>query len=368
MLRRYRAAGADLPFGNPLAAHGVAMEGYFWRLTDRRSGRVLVALCGVHRHADGTRWSNVALAAHPGDVIHAADLPHGVADPRALGVRAGDGAFVADARRVRLDLGPQARLDVELHDVRGWTRRAFGGLGVAHVIPGLSQHWHPYVLGARARGVACIDGETIDLAGYDVYAEKNWGVGGFPDRWWWGQALSFPDADACVAFAGGNVGLGPLRTTATALVVRIENTLIRLGDPVLSPTRTDLHDGRWKLRARGPRWEVTIDAQADPAGAHLLPVPIPQERRSELGAVQHFTGELRVEVRRRGRPVFAGTSTLAGLEHGGPAALTRALADRAPHAPHTAHTPHTDGACAPGADISDTSGTAPRDRPCPAAR
>lgn len=26
---RYRVSGADLPFGNPLAGHGVAMEGYF---------------------------------------------------------------------------------------------------------------------------------------------------------------------------------------------------------------------------------------------------------------------------------------------------------------------------------------------------
>ncbi len=353
MLRRYRASGADLPFGNPLAGHDVAMEGYFWRLTDRRSGRVIVALCGIHRHPDGTRWSNVALAAHPGEVIHAADLPHGWADPLTLGVRSGDGAFAADDRRVRLDLGPEARLDLALHDVHGWTRRAFGGLGVAHVIPGLSQHWHPHVLGARASGSARIDGETIDLAGFEVYAEKNWGVGGFPDRWWWGQASAFDGSDVCVAFAGGEVGLGPLRTTATALVVRLEDTLIRLGDPVLSPARADLDDGRWNLRARGPRWQVRITAEADPAGAHLLPVPIPQERRSVLGAVQHFTGELHVEVRRRGRPVFSGTSQLAGLEHGGPAALTRTLADRAEA---------TAGDGVPDADATGESGAIPLTR------
>lgn len=27
----YRASGADRPFGDPLPAHGVAMEGHFWR-------------------------------------------------------------------------------------------------------------------------------------------------------------------------------------------------------------------------------------------------------------------------------------------------------------------------------------------------
>ena len=48
-LRAYRASGADLPFGDPLPAHDVAMEGYFWRFTDPATGRVLIALNGVNR-------------------------------------------------------------------------------------------------------------------------------------------------------------------------------------------------------------------------------------------------------------------------------------------------------------------------------
>lgn len=48
-LQRYRSTGADLPFGNILRSHpGVAMEGYFWRITDPTTGRVLIALCGVN--------------------------------------------------------------------------------------------------------------------------------------------------------------------------------------------------------------------------------------------------------------------------------------------------------------------------------
>jgi len=318
MLRRYRALGADPPFGDLLRAHGVAMEGYFWRLTDPRSDRVLVALCGIHRGADGRTWSNVALAAHPGRVVHACDLDDGHADPLRLGVRAGNGHFDAGPSHVRLDLGDRASLDLRLHDARGWTRRAFGGLGVAHLIPGLSQHWHPHVLGARASGTARLGDEEIDLDGFTVYAEKNWGPDGFPDRWWWGQADAFPGADACVAFAGGQVSLGPLRTMQTALVVRLGDTLIRLGDPLLSPTRAALQDGRWHLRSRGPRWAVTIEAHADPAGAHVLPVPLSAEGYSVDGARQHFAGELRVSVRHFGREVFDGVSPLAGLEHGGP--------------------------------------------------
>ena len=49
----FRASGADLPFGDPLTAHGVGMEGYFWRVTDRDRGRALIALIGVND--DGER-------------------------------------------------------------------------------------------------------------------------------------------------------------------------------------------------------------------------------------------------------------------------------------------------------------------------
>ncbi len=53
LVRRYRATGADLPFGDPLPWHGVSMEGYFWRFTDPLSGRVLIALVGINTPADG---------------------------------------------------------------------------------------------------------------------------------------------------------------------------------------------------------------------------------------------------------------------------------------------------------------------------
>lgn len=331
LIRRYRATGADLPFGDPTRAHDVAMEGYFWRFSDPRSDRVLVALCGVHRRGDGRRWANVALAVHPGDIVHAADVPTGRADADRLGVTAGDGnggtTFDGGPNHVRVNLD-DASLDVRLQGVRPWPRRAFGGLGLGHVVPALSQHWHPHVLGGRARGSARIGSEHIDLDGYRVYAEKNWGRAGFPERWWWGQAHDFPDADACVAFAGGEVGVGPVRTTATAIVVRAHGTTVRLGDPLLSRARVRTGEGWWQLDARGPQHTVAIQARATAADAHVLPIPLPATGHSVPGALQHFAGELHVTLRRRGRVVFTGTSPLAGLEHGGRVQLEHELARR----------------------------------------
>ncbi|WP_207203709.1 hypothetical protein [Actinomyces minihominis] len=54
LLKRYRATGADFPFGDPTKAHrGVAMEGYFWHITEREAGRTLIALCGANRGPEG---------------------------------------------------------------------------------------------------------------------------------------------------------------------------------------------------------------------------------------------------------------------------------------------------------------------------
>jgi len=293
------------------------MEGYFWRLTDRAGGRVIIALCGINRAADGT-WANVALAGHPGDVLAEAIVPEASADPDGLGVGAGD-ALGAGPAGLRVDLGPGARLDVAIHDPVGWPRRAFGGLGPAHAVPALSQYWHPHVLGGRVTGTAVLGGETLDLAGWDVYAEKNWGRGGFPRRWWWGQAQGFARRDVCVAFAGGEVAVAPgvPALTATALVVRVGADVVRLGQPLATPVRADVVPGAWRLAGRGPRWSVAVRAHAGAADtARALPVPLPAARRTVPGAHQHLAGTLEVVVRRRGRVAFAGTSTLAGLERG----------------------------------------------------
>ncbi len=320
-LAALRRTGADLPFGDPRAHHGVAMEGYFWRLTDVAAGRVVVALLGVSRDPAGGAWGTVALAAHPGEV-RSAVVARAEADPRALRVRALDGADVvleADEARLRVDLGPGARLDVELRDRVGWPAgRPFGGVGPAHAVPGLSQYWHPHLLGARVAGAAELGEEHVALDGASAYAEKNWGAGGFPPEWWWGQAQGFAREDVCVAFAGGHAGLGPLRVPAAALVVRLGDEVVRLVRPP-EVLRTEVDGRAWRLRGRGLRLAVDVEGHTAGGAPHLLPVPLPAQRRVvQGGSAMHLAGTLELTVRRGGRTVFAGASSLAGLEWGTP--------------------------------------------------
>ena len=321
----YRSSGADLPFGDPLPAHGVAMEGYFWRFTDPGSGRVVIALNGINSASDGT-WATLGLAAHPHGFLHTtAHLSGGaLASPGELGVTASD-AFRGTSDSVHVNLAPNAQLDVTITDPVPWPRRSLGGSSVFQAVPALNQYWHPWLLGGTAHGHAVVGDETWDLEGWSVYAEKNWGKDGFPDSWWWGQAQGFADPSVCVAFAGGEVTAGPISTTVTAVVVLLPGgRLIRLGDPLVSPVHADVTDERWSLRGRSAQWQVDIEGTGSLDSAHVLPVPLPAERRNVPGAIEHLGASMRVTVRRRGQVVWEGESHLAALEHGG---LDRARAE-----------------------------------------
>ena len=114
-LHAYRRTGADLPFGDPRRDHGAAMEGYYWRLTDPAAGRVVMVLCGVCAAPDG-RWAIVALATEPEGVLETAIVDPATADPRALGVRAGD-VLDGDDGRLRVRIG-DAALDVRFRRPR----------------------------------------------------------------------------------------------------------------------------------------------------------------------------------------------------------------------------------------------------------
>ncbi len=320
----YRATGADLPFGDLLPAHGVAMEGYFWRVTDPGTGRVVVALIGVNRDRRGEHWATLGLAAHPAPFLALDAHPVAHADPRRLAVSAGS-AFRADERSLHVDLGPRARLDLTITDPVPWPRRRLGGSSGFQAVPGLNQYWHPWLLGGRASGRAVLDGQEWEFDGAQAYAEKNWGREGFPDAWWWGQAQGFEDEAACLAFAGGQITAGPLRTEVTALVVRLpDGEVVRLGNPVTSPVRARVTDETWLLRGRSRRWRIDVEGHAPLGAAHVLPVPLPIERRNTPGALEHLGAAVTVTVRRGDRLVWRGTSSLAGLEHGG---LARAAAE-----------------------------------------
>lgn len=324
LLSRYRSTGADPLFGKPTRAHhGVAMEGYFWRITDPESGRVIIALCGANQGPQGS-WATIGLAAWPNGFIRTAALDGAWTDPQGLGVKGGtcnredSPAFDGNDRHLRVDLGADATLNVTLHNLSPWPHRAVGGSSIFQMVPRLNQYWHPWLLGATATGTATVGNETWEFVDAHVYGEKNWGAEGFPEAWWWGQAQGFAEPDACVAFAGGIITSGPLRTEVTGLVVKLPGgKVLRLGNPIVSPVRTTTSDEQWRLSGHGYGWRVEIIAAAPLDDAFVLPVPLPSEHRNVPGDLEHLAGKLKIRVHRFGKHIWSGQTTLAALEHGG---------------------------------------------------
>jgi hypothetical protein len=313
LLSTYRRAGADPPFGDPRRHHGVPMEGYFWRLTDVRSGTVVVAFTGVSRDAVGATWATVGLAEHPGGFVRTVVAPHAEADHDRLGVRVGT-QLRADEDGLDVDLGPGASLRVRFTERVAWPRRALGGVGLGQVVPGLGQYWHPHMLDARAEGAAQLGERRVELTGARAYGEKNWTpyARGFPSLWWWGQAHGFAREDVSVAFAGGRM----LGVPAGAVVVRLGGEWVHAVGPP-SALRMRLAAGSWRLQARTARDVVTVEGHAD-GSPFRFPVPVPHERRAEADvSAMHLAGAVRLRVRRGRRVRFDGETQVAGLERGG---------------------------------------------------
>jgi hypothetical protein len=317
----YRERGADLPFGDPARDHGAPMEGYYWRIVAGEA--VLVILCGVGRGARG-RWGLVALASDPGAHVRYATTAPAVGSPTGFGVRAGkilDGSL----ERVRLRLGDEDWLDLRLRARLIWPRGAFGALGVANIVPGLAQYWHPILLDGTASGEGCVAGRPLRLDEATVYAEKNWGPG-FAGRWWWGQASAFPEEGLGVAFAGG--ALPRVGATPSAVVLWRGGQVHRFVPP-FARSRVALGERRWRVRTSSPRYRLEIDGEATSVG-HVLPVPEPGEPHVEMRSEQVLTGRLAVRLSRGGRTLIDSVSPLAGLEQGRPASGARRSPPAAP--------------------------------------
>jgi hypothetical protein len=117
-----------------------------------------------------------------------------------------------------------------------------------------------------------------------------------------------------VAFSGGLLSLGPIARDVNGLVVRVGTKVIRMTPPLL--VRSEIGDNRWRLHGKSRRYEIELDGDGTHLPPHVLPVPLPAERRNIDTDFEHLGGRLRCTVREHGRVLFDGTSELAGLEIG----------------------------------------------------
>ena len=97
-------------------------------------------------------------------------------------------------------------------------------------------------------------------------------------------------------------------------MVRLGDKVIRMTPPVL--VRSEVGDNQWFIRGKSLRYEIELEGDGRHLPPHVLPVPLPAERRNIDTDFEHLGGRLRLTVRESGRLLFTGTSELAALEVG----------------------------------------------------
>ena len=200
--------------------------------------------------------------------------------------------------------GPTAALDAELAAPVAWPRRAFGGLGGAHAIPGLSQYWHPHLFAAGVRGRV--------VAGHG-------GVRARRRRRVRGEELGRRLPRSLVVGAGARLrrsrsrspspaapsALGPARLDATAAVVRLDGRVLRCRPPAA----VELGDGAAGACAPAPA-RTASRSRARPIRPPPARSPCPCRPSGARSTARSTISRARCASAstRRGATVYAGES------------------------------------------------------------
>ncbi|GAA2920923.1 hypothetical protein GCM10010446_01180 [Streptomyces enissocaesilis] len=308
---RWRRTGADFPWGDPLPSHQAPMEGYLWRFTDTRRGRVLLVACGINHHSRQP-WGTVVVAADPLGTVRSTSVDGAWASTQSYQICV-PATLRYDAGALHVRLGDDLHINCVLREPRSRPRRTFHGSGIFSLVPGLNHYWHPHLFDAKVRGAARLGDQVWDLSDCHVYAEKSWGRG-FPHTWWWGQAHGFDRGEMCVAFAGGLLGRGRLTLPVGGVVVSVGNRMISLVPPA-AMVQGGERDGRWTIKARNHRYRVRLVGEGTGSRPSRLPIPLLDPHRFGY-STQHLAGNLQLQVFRDGKLYYAGQSALASLETG----------------------------------------------------
>ena len=289
------------------------MEGYFWRFTQARAGRVAIVMCGVSRGARRQRrgrssgWPRTRAG-----FFRWAALQDAVADTAATACGAGE-AFSAGPDHLHVDLGPDCRLEASFGAAVGWPRRALGALGAGAARAGAEPVLAPApVRGRRARqrrrGRGLVRARRrARLRGEELGPR-------LPRRRGGGVRRTTSDDDVSVSFAGGPVRVGPARLRGER-----GGRAARRRRAALPPAGVD-DAGRGHLAAARPlraRGWSRSRASPTPRPRTRSPCRCRPSAAWSTARTTTWRASLRVRVTRRGRVVYAGESPLAGLERGG---------------------------------------------------
>ena len=325
MSARYRATGADPPWGDPRGYHGVGMEGYFWRITEPRRGVVVVVLVAVNRDAGGRDMGDARDGRAP-----RRPRPRGDGRPRdgrappasACGSTATTAAPCS--RRATSACGStsaptRASTSRSPTGPRGPSASCSAGSGRRRRSRA-SASTGTRTCSARASGAAGWPGRTRSPSTARPPTPRRTGARAGIRRSGGGARRTASPSGRTRAWRSPAAGRASARWPCPARPRSSSRSAARSSASSRRPSRCASRSaaGGWRLRARGARYRVDIEGHAGGTEPHLLPVPVAVRAPAPGGAVGDAPRghAARPAARAGARLVFAGTSRLAGLERG----------------------------------------------------
>lgn len=317
-------------------------EGWYYRVTevDRDESWVVIVAFWVDRGGENRAFIEV-IQGSTGDtykeVHEGVDIASLQQDEGVFDIVIGDVRFSADGVKGKLNdqSGIEVTLDLQIeacaywgapeHDRNRWT------MGWVTELPGPPLKWHVHHLKGEASGVIVVKrGEDIlsrvELDRQPLHQEKNWG-NAFPQRWIWMQSNHFEGRpDVAFAAAGGPVFGFDFSPEGYMLGLRWRDQFFnwRTQDghsfkDVRFELKPERSVAQWTLTAEGILYRVRVLAEAPIS--ELIPIDIPAEGGLKLGAYEHLSADLTVELYgRKGLDwelIETLTSTRTALEAGG---------------------------------------------------
>ena len=289
-------------------------EGWYYKVISPQPGAALAIIPGISRHADGSGEAFIqvldGLNAQP--YYHPFPLADFTAAEDAFRIQIGPNHFSGTG--ISLDL-PGLSGELTFHEPFGWpaTLGAPGIMGWYAFVPFMQCYHGVWSMHHALGGQLTWQGQKVDFTGGAGYGEKDWGSS-FPRGWIWTQSNHF-SSDRRVSVMASVAHIPWLGSSFVGFIggILVEDRLYRFATYTGAKRRSVMDGETITIGFRDRHTELMIRATPGPGG-HLIS-PLKGQMTGKVN--ESLQAQLEVRLTEKGKDIFTGTGTWAGLEAAG---------------------------------------------------
>lgn len=297
-------------------------EGWYFKIVVPEQNLAYAFIPGISYDADGNghAFLQVLDGVKATSEYHRYDTEEFIADKHRFYLRLGPHVFSDNRMIIKL---PKLDMHLRFRNPHPWKKRWYapGIMGWYGFVPRM-QCYHGLVsYHHELEGLIHLKDSSIDVAGGVGYIEKDWGSG-FPDAWVWCQSNHLSGTDQPASLMASVAKIPWLGSSFTGFLatflfegeLHLFTTWARSRWSLSSPNGVQCEvnkQGEVHLTFTAPGKQLTVSGQSAPGGDLVSPVT----GQAMTGKInESLQAVLDVELRLKGKVVYQGTASWAGLE------------------------------------------------------